>query len=324
VIVLLIVAVAIGFGIFGFLWWRKKRALHKNQNNQTGMKFIYFFMYCLYIYLFILIIYYLFIYYLFYLCLFIYFFADLTTTGITSSTSTAPIENLPLPKQQSQTTLPTNPAEMNDAQLIQFLSTKLGEGKILTDVLKQEKLGSGNFGDVFLGNWSYQSVALKAVKERCVYVFVLFVGLFSCLFVCFIYLFSTFFFSLRANMDDFVKELQAALEMNAPSVVRFFGVTLIDDVVYAVLEYCSNGSLLNYLRQTGMRYFNLFVCCFVCLKKFYFLLSFFSSLKDLSGEKLLKVAIEATTSLSVLEQRKMIHRDIAARNFLGLFCLFVL
>lgn len=50
-------------------------------------------------------------------------------------------------------------------------------------------------------------------------------------------------------MQEFLNEVEQGKKMNSPAIVRVFGITKIEETVLAVFEFCSNGSLLTYLKS---------------------------------------------------------------------------
>jgi serine/threonine protein kinase len=94
----------------------------------------------------------------------------------------------------------------------------------------------------------------------------------------------------KENIDAFVEELKIGSRLKSPSVVAQFGVTQIDGRLFAVMEFCEKGSLLSWLRsEEGVRAQKL---------------------------DLLQICRKAATSMLILAESKIVHRDIAARNFL--------
>jgi serine/threonine protein kinase len=88
--------------------------------------------------------------------------------------------------------------------------------------------------EVLLGEWHGKNVALKTLTSE------------------------------SENLNLFVEEVSFARKLNSPrflfiyafiylcvylfpSVVRVFGVCLVENSIFAVLEHCENGSLLDYL-----------------------------------------------------------------------------
>src|SRR5690349_1565017 len=68
------------------------------------------------------------------------------------------------------------------------------------------------------------------------------------------------------------------------------GVTIIEETLFIVLEFCSKGSLLSWLRdEQGI---------------------------EAPEHELLQIAMGASACVLFMEKKEFIHRDIAARNFL--------
>jgi serine/threonine protein kinase len=53
----------------------------------------------------------------------------------------------------------------------------------------------------------------------------------------------------RSNYRPFLEEIQISQKLRSPSVVSTFGVTVIDDRIFVVMELCEKGSMLAYLRE---------------------------------------------------------------------------
>jgi len=94
----------------------------------------------------------------------------------------------------------------------------------------------------------------------------------------------------KDNIAAFIEEVKLGDQLSSPVAVRVYGVTEISKKVFAVLEYCEKGSLLSFLKSEEG--------------------------KELKRGELLLLAKETAQTLSVLHRIKVVHRDIAARNFL--------
>lgn len=107
--------------------------------------------------------------------------------------------------------------------LMQQIVEKIGDFFVLKEVTRGERIGSGNFGDVYIGNWGTygKKIALKCLKPE------------------------------KTDNEAFIREVQVSLYLNSPSIVRCFGVAACAGDLHLVLEYCSNGSLLDYLKKNG-------------------------------------------------------------------------
>jgi len=104
-----------------------------------------------------------------------------------------------------------------------MIKTRIGDFFVLEGISREKKIGSGNFGDVYLGIWTGKKVALKTLKED------------------------------NTDSQSFLSEIELALKLHHPSVVGCYGVTKIGNDIHSVLEYCANGSLLDYLKSNGMK-----------------------------------------------------------------------
>eukprot|EP01119_Soliformovum_irregulare_P017614 TRINITY_DN525_c0_g1_i4.p1 TRINITY_DN525_c0_g1~~TRINITY_DN525_c0_g1_i4.p1 ORF type:complete len:435 (-),score=136.04 TRINITY_DN525_c0_g1_i4:61-1365(-) len=81
-----------------------------------------------------------------------------------------------------------------------------------------KKLGSGNFGEVYLGTWDDHPVALKKLADE-------------------------------SQVQEFFKEVSAIKSIQHPNIIRFYGVAKIGDKLNLVTEFCNGGSLSDHLRK---------------------------------------------------------------------------
>eukprot|EP01119_Soliformovum_irregulare_P016106 TRINITY_DN462_c0_g2_i10.p1 TRINITY_DN462_c0_g2~~TRINITY_DN462_c0_g2_i10.p1 ORF type:complete len:449 (-),score=157.88 TRINITY_DN462_c0_g2_i10:82-1428(-) len=79
-----------------------------------------------------------------------------------------------------------------------------------------EKVGSGNFGEVYKGTWDGHPVALKRLADE---------------------------------TQEFFKEIGTVKSIHHPNIVRFYGVARIDGKLNLVTEFCDGGSLSDHLRK---------------------------------------------------------------------------
>jgi len=85
-----------------------------------------------------------------------------------------------------------------------------------------------------------------------------------------------------------IKESNTLRSLQHPNVIRFYGIFKDDkEEYYLCIEFVSGGSLDDYLKKN-----------------------------KLSEKELLKLTISGLKGLKYLERNRIIHRDIAARNFL--------
>eukprot|EP00096_Caligus_rogercresseyi_P012433 TRINITY_DN520_c0_g1_i2.p1 TRINITY_DN520_c0_g1~~TRINITY_DN520_c0_g1_i2.p1 ORF type:complete len:465 (+),score=103.02 TRINITY_DN520_c0_g1_i2:169-1395(+) len=90
------------------------------------------------------------------------------------------------------------------------------------DVSLLERIGKGEFGDVMLGRYKGDRVAIKSMKD------------------------------IRTrNAQRFLAEATVMTSLQHPNLVCLLGVILEDDALQIVTEYMSKGSLLEYLRSRG-------------------------------------------------------------------------
>uniref|UniRef100_A0A7M5XCJ5 receptor protein-tyrosine kinase n=2 Tax=Clytia hemisphaerica TaxID=252671 RepID=A0A7M5XCJ5_9CNID len=139
---------------------------------------------------------------------------------------------------------------------------------------KHESIGAGNFGDVFRGqledlNGNLTTVAIKTVKGS----------------------------ASDGDINNFFKEIEIMKRVDGrdhPNVLAFYGVCTRN--LFAVLEYCSNGNLRDYLRSKRPSEEN----------------------KDIGLDRteMLTIYSQICDGLCFLASKNIIHRDIAARNVL--------
>jgi len=144
--------------------------------------------------------------------------------------------------------------------LFPFLK-EFGKEFQLTGVVKGQQIGSGHFGTVFVGDWNSEKVALKCLKDE----------------------------NGSLNTKPFISEIKLAKTAKSNSVVKVLGVCDLEKQIYVVMEYCPNGSLLEWLRNKAM---------------------------ETTQIELTRIATECCIAVSSLHKQNIIHRDIAARNFL--------
>eukprot|EP01119_Soliformovum_irregulare_P022069 TRINITY_DN747_c0_g1_i1.p1 TRINITY_DN747_c0_g1~~TRINITY_DN747_c0_g1_i1.p1 ORF type:complete len:1284 (+),score=325.47 TRINITY_DN747_c0_g1_i1:126-3977(+) len=81
------------------------------------------------------------------------------------------------------------------------------------NVIIDKKIGEGQFGEVFLGTWDGNTVAMKKMKED--------------------------------DAQDFASEMATLSKVIHPHVVQYFGMAKVDQHVYLMMEYMSLGSVKN-------------------------------------------------------------------------------
>jgi len=141
------------------------------------------------------------------------------------------------------------------------LSARKVELQNLTNIKVMQKLGGGNFGEVYLGLWDEQTdVALKKLKNQ-------------------------------DHFDAFIKEAHTLATLQHPNVVHLYGIFTSPKTGdrYIVTEYLNKGSLLGVLKTEKDMF----------------------KLNDL-----VKMCAQTCAGMVYLEEQKIIHRDIAARNVL--------
>jgi len=95
------------------------------------------------------------------------------------------------------------------------------ENLYLSDIEIERKLGTGKFGEVWLGNWSGTTpVAMKKLKSGV------------------------------QNEREFENEIALIMKLNHPNIVRAIGIFRSDlEDLFLVMEYLSLGSLQDFLRE---------------------------------------------------------------------------
>eukprot|EP01119_Soliformovum_irregulare_P020770 TRINITY_DN6784_c0_g1_i1.p1 TRINITY_DN6784_c0_g1~~TRINITY_DN6784_c0_g1_i1.p1 ORF type:complete len:1090 (+),score=260.02 TRINITY_DN6784_c0_g1_i1:142-3270(+) len=84
-------------------------------------------------------------------------------------------------------------------------------------VFNLKPIGRGNFGEVYLGMWGKTEVALKTLTD----------------------------------VDQKIwRETKILRNLNHPNVIRYYGVLIQEKANYIVMEYASNGTLLDYVQNT--------------------------------------------------------------------------
>eukprot|EP01116_Phalansterium_solitarium_P019934 TRINITY_DN573_c0_g1_i2.p1 TRINITY_DN573_c0_g1~~TRINITY_DN573_c0_g1_i2.p1 ORF type:complete len:1752 (-),score=345.81 TRINITY_DN573_c0_g1_i2:358-5613(-) len=129
----------------------------------------------------------------------------------------------------------------------------------ITDIIVNERLGGGLFGDVYKGFWNgHTPVALKKLKDE--------------------------------NPQEFENEALILALLTHPNIVQCLGIhTTPANEQYLVTEFCSLGSLDRFITPQ----------------------------KDtLKTTDLLRIAKQAAAGMLHLEEKQIVHRDLALRNLL--------
>lgn len=132
-----------------------------------------------------------------------------------------------------------------------------------SDIELSDKLGHGNFGDVFRATFRPENiyVAVKTCRENVD----------------------------QRTRDKFLMEARILKGYDHVNIVRLIGVCTDQQPVYIVMELVPGGDLGKYLKQNE---------------------------HVLSAKQLVKMCSDACAGLGYLEEKKCIHRDVAARNCL--------
>jgi len=95
----------------------------------------------------------------------------------------------------------------------------------LRNIIIQKKLGTGAYGEVFLGDWNGTPVALKNVTKR---------------------------------GQKFISEVDTLSHLNHPNIVRFLGIFInSSNENFIVTEYCKQGSLIDTLKSKKLGLYQL-------------------------------------------------------------------
>jgi len=124
-----------------------------------------------------------------------------------------------------------------------------------------KKLGQGQFGEVWMGRWNnQQDVAVKTLKAG------------------------------SMSPEEFLKEATVMKKMRHPKLIQLLAVCTDMMPFYIVTELMKNGSLLDYLKEQGLR--------------------------KLEVRTLVEMCAQIAAGMAYLEAQMFIHRDLAARNVL--------
>ncbi|UMM23612.1 hypothetical protein L5515_004246 [Caenorhabditis briggsae] len=131
----------------------------------------------------------------------------------------------------------------------------------------QAKLGEGAFGEVAAGTMNFKrrgktvKVAVKQAKAEKLD---------------------------KEQIKCFMAEARTMRKLGHQNVVKFYGVAVMQEPLYLVMELVSNGALDSYLKKN----------------------------EDLSMEKRVEMLLQVAWGLEYIHGKPMLHRDIAARNCL--------
>jgi fyn-related kinase len=124
----------------------------------------------------------------------------------------------------------------------------------------KQKLGDGNFGEVWYGKWrGVVEVAIKTMKPG------------------------------TMSPEAFLGEAQIMKQCNHPNLVKLYAVCTMEEPFYIITEYMVNGSLLSYLRDKQ---------------------------NQLNVGPMIDMCALIANGMKYLEERKLVNRDLAARNVL--------
>lgn len=130
----------------------------------------------------------------------------------------------------------------------------------MDDIVFEEKIGSGEFGEVYRGKCQGKDVAIKTLKDD------------------------------TKAAQAFLAEASVMTTLHHPNLVILIGISFTKNSIVILTEYCSEGSLVEYLRTRGRAV--------------------------ITQTQQLRYTQDICAAMCYLEQRGIIHRDLAARNVL--------
>ncbi|XP_070563253.1 uncharacterized protein [Ptychodera flava] len=93
---------------------------------------------------------------------------------------------------------------------------------------------------------------------------------------------------------NFCEEILRLIKLhNHPNIIKLHGVILSRDMKYMVLEYASRGDMFAYIKSLSLQ-----------------------RMSKVEEERLVRLARDVTLALQYLEEKTIVHRDVAARNVL--------
>lgn len=129
------------------------------------------------------------------------------------------------------------------------------------EILFIQQIGSGQFGEVYHGKWRKTiNVAVKTLKTG------------------------------TMSAEAFLEEATIMKKFRHNKLVALYAVCSLEEPMYIVTEYMSNGSLLSYLRKTGP--------------------------EIVKPGHLIYIVSQVAAGMAYLESQNLVHRDLAARNIL--------
>lgn len=129
-----------------------------------------------------------------------------------------------------------------------------------SEITREKLLGEGCYGNIHSGTWNKIRVALKSLKPT------------------------------RASQEQFFRESEILNGLNHLNILRICGVCSKREPFYIVLEFATQGSLLEYLQKKNP--------------------------ESLKVDDQIYMSFQIACGLAYLEMKKVIHSDIAARNML--------
>ena len=153
------------------------------------------------------------------------------------------------------------------------------------EIQMRTKLGSGQYGDVYEGQWLRynKTVAVKTLKEE-----------------------------TMCQLDDFLAEAAIMKEMKHSHLVQLLGICTREPPYYIITEYMPNGNLLDYLRHHGPSG----AVATATSSSTVSAENVEANASPLTATVLLYFAVQIASAMAYLESKSFIHRDLAARNCL--------
>eukprot|EP01119_Soliformovum_irregulare_P017099 TRINITY_DN502_c2_g1_i1.p1 TRINITY_DN502_c2_g1~~TRINITY_DN502_c2_g1_i1.p1 ORF type:complete len:788 (-),score=134.62 TRINITY_DN502_c2_g1_i1:13-2376(-) len=159
------------------------------------------------------------------------------------------------PSDRASTLPETSASRPTSASASRPTSAPASASKI-TGIKIVEIVGRGNFGEVYQGMWGRRKVALKKLNQM--------------------------------QSEQMQKEANILESLAHPNIVGYYGIAVIDEQQYMVMEFANGGSLLSWLHQH----------------------------RDISQLTFLEWILDVANGMEYLSNRGILHKDLALRNLL--------
>lgn len=128
------------------------------------------------------------------------------------------LNNLRQARRDAAIAAKTNKIELKPEQIIPFAELELGD-----------KIGGGGFGDVHIGFWKGQQVAVKKLRVQRV---------------------------TQTRKKQFEDEVRGITELDHPNIVKFYGACVVTPNLALVMEFLPDGSLYDNLYYSEVQQFD--------------------------------------------------------------------